>query len=216
MARTAEWFNNLSKKAQAEYLKAHPNSKYGKGVGAITDKHNVREQVRADARLASYGKVSDAELAKRRAEIKRKAEARIVSIKQSIDRYTNIVDKSRLKLKSENDPIKKRKLKEYISDVIAKRAESKKRLSKAEPAVSKLKAHDKKVAADKNKVIAKTPSAKTKAKDNLAKLMETLKRAKARLAKQRRELKVSRSLPTQVLQLEAKVKAAKAKSKSVK
>lgn len=32
MARTSEWFNGLSKKAQAEYLKAHPNSKFGKGT----------------------------------------------------------------------------------------------------------------------------------------------------------------------------------------
>ena len=31
MPRTADWFANLSKKAQTEYLKAHPNSKYAKG-----------------------------------------------------------------------------------------------------------------------------------------------------------------------------------------
>ncbi len=31
MARAADWFANLSKKAQAEYIKAHPNSKYAKG-----------------------------------------------------------------------------------------------------------------------------------------------------------------------------------------
>lgn len=32
MPRSSEWFNGLSKAAQAKYLKEHPNSKFGKGA----------------------------------------------------------------------------------------------------------------------------------------------------------------------------------------
>lgn len=35
MAKAADWFERLSKEAQAKYLKEHPNSKYAKGAKTI-------------------------------------------------------------------------------------------------------------------------------------------------------------------------------------
>lgn len=185
MPRTADWFSNLSKKAQAEYLKAHPNSKYGKAKAPA---------------VKARGTITAANIAKIKDKKPNPAGAMMVKLADI-----------ELKHFRQKDPVKKAALK---TQMVALKAKIKKVLAESKT-VSKVAAkgaaHEVKRAADKNKVVAKTPSAKVKAKDNLAKLMETLKLAKARLAKQRRENKVSRSLPTQVLQLEAKVKAAKAK-----
>lgn len=129
MPRTADWFNNLSKKAQAEYIKKHPNSKYAKGAKAA----------KAPAKAAAKAPAKKVD-----ADVKLK-----VKLKQQLSA-------TREKIKD----FKARGIKgPRLINLIHKRDDLKNKLS-AITSGSKAASHEKKRAADKNKAISKTPSAK--------------------------------------------------------
>ena len=148
MPRTADWFSNLSKKAQAEYLKAHPNSKYGKAKAPA---------------VKARGTITAANIAKIKDKKPNPAGAMMVKLADI-----------ELKHFRQKDPVKKAALK---TQMVALKAKIKKVLAESKT-VSKVAAkgtaHEVKRAADKNKVVAKTPSARKPVKKVMVSLTDFL------------------------------------------
>lgn len=169
MARAADWFANLSKKAQAEYIKAHPNSKYAKGAKAA--KAPAAKPTSVAARVADTAK-----------KYTNTANALIKKAKEKMEAAKTPATKAKWKAEVARLAVIKKDLKtlgakgkgisvtlkggtiESVSGLGRKTSTTRKLQTKAankqSPAV-KAKAHEAKRVADKNKVVAKTPSAKT-------------------------------------------------------
>lgn len=92
MPRTSEWFSNLSKTAQATYLQAHPNSKFGKGGAKInTTTHGDSKTI---ASLQSKLKAKTKELIK----VEKAAQSHRADLNKLIaDRKKQTANKNRTK-----------------------------------------------------------------------------------------------------------------------
>lgn len=185
-AKAGDWFANLSKKAQAEYIKAHPNSKYAKGSKAA----------KAPAKPTSVaGRVADA--AKRYTNT---ANSLIKKAKEKMEAAKTPATKAKWKAEIARLAVIKKDLKalgakgkgisvtlkggtiESVSGSGRKTSTTRKLPTKAankqSPVAVKAKAHEAKRAADKKKVVAKTPTAKTKIKEDIAYWKEELSKFK--------------------------------------
>ena len=158
MSRTADWFSKLSKKAQSEYIKAHPNSKYAKAGKA--------KSAEATAKPLAWKKLY--------------AAVAVGAPKQTKDQWKTNLKKLETLLGKATLASDKKAIKSAIVRVTAMVSAKK---AKAAPASSaaKVKAHDVKRATDKNKVIAKTPSAKSNKAGDIAHWKEELKRVQTKL-----------------------------------
>lgn len=187
MPRTADWFANLSKKAQAEYIKAHPNSKYAKGSkskAAKVDKTSVAARVEEAAKKHTATANALIKKAKEKMEAaktpatkaKWKAEvARLTAVKKALKEHgakgkgISVTYKAGT-IESVSGPSRSTSTRRKLSDIAAK-----------------AKAHEAKRAADKKKVVAKTPSAKKTPKTPNGKMSKET--YLARITKQLRELR---------------------------
>lgn len=171
MARTADWFASLSKKAQKEYLAKHPNSKYGKKAPAKTSKpvaairQGVTHSMQASAhkRLEKTFKEAQTNLAREKRDLaKAKTPKTIAAAKARIRTLTSVVKHGKAAIaesKKKLDKLAKTKGSNSASKVTTMAMNGKAKKTVSAKAVKT--AHDKKRATDKNKVIAKTPSSKT-------------------------------------------------------
>jgi hypothetical protein len=183
MARTADWFSKLSKKAQAEYIKAHPNSKYAKGAKSKTV--NAAKPTTVTARVAEAAKkhtVTANALIKKAKEkmeaaktpatkAKWKAEvARLTAVKKALKEHGTkgkgiSVSYKGGTIESVSGPAKRTSTRRKLTDIAVK-----------------TKAHETKRAADKNKAVTKTPSANAGKPHALTLTQAKVKDVKAKLA----------------------------------
>ena len=170
MPRSADWFASLSKKAQKEYLAKHPNSKYGKKAPAKTSKpvaairQGVTHSMQASAhkRLEKTFKEAQTNLAREKRDLaKAKTPKTIAAAKARIRTLTSVVKHGKAAIaesKKKLDKLAKTKGSNSASKVTTMAMNGKAKKTVSAKAVKT--AHDKKRTADKNKVVAKTPSAK--------------------------------------------------------
>jgi hypothetical protein len=176
---SADWFKALSKRAQADYIKAHPNSKYAKGSAASMSALKKELNTEQSHKFKIEAFKEDIE----RMKIMRAKYTR------SHPKYAEI---------GERITKKREALKKLTAKAPAKKAAAPK-------AVKAVKAHDAKRAADKKKVVAKTPSATSKTKrasinndiaywkEELKKFKQVLKTAKNATSRARAERGIKRA-----------------------
>lgn len=197
MPRSADWFAGLSKKAQKEYLAKHPNSKYGKKAPAKTSKpvaairQGVTHSMQASAhkRLEKTFKEAQTNLAREKRDLaKAKTPKTIAAAKARIRTLTSVVKHGKAAIaesKKKLDKLAKTKGSNSASKVTTMAMNGKAKKTVSAKAVKT--AHDKKRATDKNKVVAKTPSAKKTPKTPNGKMSKET--YLARITKQLRELR---------------------------
>lgn len=162
MPRTADWFSKLSKKAQSEYIKAHPNSKYAKG-GKTPAVKPTSVAARVLAMSKTYTNTANGLIKKAKEKMAlAKTPATKAKWKAEVSRLTSI--KQTLKVLGAKGKGISVELKAGTIHSVSPLGgtSSTRRKPTVSTTASKVKAHDAKRAADKNKVIAKTPSAKSK------------------------------------------------------
>lgn len=217
------WFEELSKPAQKAYIEAHPRSKYAKmkpgpsrnnagSTKAAMAKDSIQAAMapfRKKQPTASMLYHSTA-MIKQYTGVVAKILAKLTSLKSP-----SAILKAKIKLKETKEELKKHK--NIVGNITGK--------TKASTVTTKLKAHDKKVATDKNKVIAKTPSAKVKPKTGagqhiamttaIAKKRAALREAVAGSSAAKRLTAQLTVLLSEQKAFKAKIKASLAKRKAV-
>jgi len=208
MPRTADWFNSLTKKAQKEYIAKHPNSKYAKGAKGKAPNPNT-DAARIATRANQYSSIASKLIKSAKEKIEAaKTPATKAKWKAEVARLSAIKkDLKEIGAKGKGISVKmKAGTIESVSTLGGSKPSTTRKLSIA----AKTKAHDKKRIADKNKVVAKTPSASNK-KVKIAELNAQKKEIRETMRGLTRGGTMRRQYEQRIYVIDKKIAALKAK-----